>query len=176
MKSTYQHLVFVVTLLALSASAYAQSPREQLNQMLEQLQKAPNDDLLRERIIKLGAELKPSPAISDVALNHEGRGISAFKTATDVEDYIAAAREFEAASLAAPWVAGYYSDMCTAYEKGGAFQEAASSCRLYSLAVTDEREIREAKIRAAGMPRSHSSATTSIAIAGACRCGPRATA
>jgi hypothetical protein len=44
--------------LVLGGSVHAQSPREQLQQMVEQLQKTPSDNALRERTIKLGAEIK----------------------------------------------------------------------------------------------------------------------
>jgi len=69
-KSTSKLIIFVLTLVALAASAYAQSPREQLQQMVEQLQKSPNDNALRERIIKLGAQIKPAPAIPEEARKH----------------------------------------------------------------------------------------------------------
>ena len=61
MKTVSKLIIFIFTLLALAASAYAQSPREELQQMVEQLQKTPNDNALREKIIKLGAEIKPVP-------------------------------------------------------------------------------------------------------------------
>lgn len=151
MNSTGRLIVFTLTLLVLAASAFAQPAREQLDQMVEQLQKTPNDTALREQIIRLAQEIKPAPALPDESLRREGRGNAAFRKATEAADYIAAAREFEAASLAAPWVAGYYSDMCTAYEKGGALREAAHSCRLYSIALTDGKDAREAKLRTAGI-------------------------
>lgn len=131
--------------------ANAESPREQLQQMVEQLQKTPTDNTLREKITKLATGIKPAPAIPEEALRYEGRGNASFKNAKEVAGYIAAAREFEAASLAAPWVPGYYSDMCTAYEKGGALREAARSCRLYSMSLINEKEVREAKLRTAGI-------------------------
>jgi len=151
MKCAFKIGLFILTVLVLAASAHAQSPREQLQQMVEQLQKSPGDNALREKIIKLGAEIKPAPAVPDEALRREGRGNAAFKNAKNVEDYIAAAREFEAASLAAPWIAGYYSDLCAVYEKGGALREAANSCRLYSMTLTDEKDVRGAKLRTAGI-------------------------
>jgi hypothetical protein len=151
MKSTGRLIIIVFMFVALAAGAHAQSPREQLQQMVEQLQKTPTDNALREKIIKLGLEINPTPAVPDEALRREGRGNVAFKNAKNVEDYIAASREFEAASLAAPWIAGYYSDLCTVYEKGGALREAADSCRLYSMTLTDEKDIRGAKLRTAGI-------------------------
>lgn len=151
MKPSRALCILVLTFVALAVSGYAQSPREQLQQMVEQLQKTPTDKALREKIIKLGTEIKPALAVPDEALRREGRGNVAFKNAKNVEDYIAASREFEAASLAAPWIAGYYSDLCTAYEKGGALREAADSCRLYSMTLTDEKDVRGAKLRTAGI-------------------------
>lgn len=63
---------FVVLLLGLQLAslAVAQSPREHLQQMVEQLQKSPNDNTLRQRIIKLGADIKPAPAIGETAERH----------------------------------------------------------------------------------------------------------
>jgi len=151
MKSTSKFLIITFTFLALTASAFAQSPREELQQMVKQLQQTPNDNALREKIIGLAQAVKPALAVPDEALRHEGRGATAFKNANDVSGFIDAAREFEAASLVAPWVSGYYSDMCTAYEKGGALAEAVRACRLYSLAVTDGKERHAAKLRTAGI-------------------------
>lgn len=71
-------LLFVFALFVLAASAYAQSPREELQQMVEQLQKTPNDHALREKIIKLAAEIKPAPEIPEEAERHMAYGTAAF--------------------------------------------------------------------------------------------------
>ena len=49
------------------AIALAESQREQLSQMVEQLQKTPGDNALREKIIRLAQELKPAPALPEEA-------------------------------------------------------------------------------------------------------------
>ncbi|OGS95757.1 MAG: hypothetical protein A3K04_11240 [Gallionellales bacterium RBG_16_56_9] len=55
-------------LLALFAtSTYAESPREQLRQMVEQLQNNPNDNALREKIIKQAQTIKPTPVVPEVS-------------------------------------------------------------------------------------------------------------
>jgi hypothetical protein len=110
--------LIIFTLLALAVSAYAQSQREQLQQMVEQLQKTPNDNALRERIIKLAQTIKPAPALPEEALRYEGRARAAFQTARQESDYLDAAKEYRAALLQAPWVAGYYSDLCTNLREG----------------------------------------------------------
>jgi len=122
-----------------------------LQQLTAQLQKAPNDSALRERIIRLGQEIKPAPAIPEEANRREGRGKFAFRSAKSNEDFLAAAAEFEEAAKAAPWVAGYYSDLCTIYEKVEKYAEAKRNCQLYLVGLTDPAQIAEAKQRIAGI-------------------------
>ena len=54
MRTTSQLFIAVFTFLVLATNAHAQSPREQLNQMVQQLQKSPNDNALRnsEKVTK----------------------------------------------------------------------------------------------------------------------------
>ena len=151
MKAISKLAIFAFTFLALTAGAYAQSPREQLQQMVEQLQKTPNDNALRERIIKLAQTVKPAPALPEEALRYEGRARAAFQTARQESDYLDAAREYRAALLQAPWVAGYYSDLCTIYEKAGVYAEAKRSCQWALLTERDAAAATEIKRRIAGL-------------------------
>jgi len=151
MKLFMQALALIVFSAMLASTAIAQSPREQLQQLTAQLQKTPNDNALRERIIKLGAEIKPAPAIPDEANRREGRGKFAFRSAKSNEDFLAAAAEFEAAARAAPWVAGYYSDLCTIYEKAEKYAEAKLNCELNLASLADPAQISEVRQRIAGL-------------------------
>lgn len=151
MKSTVKLLIFVITLLAVAASAYAQSPREQLNQMVAQLQKTPSDSALREKIIKLAPTMKPSPALPDTAVAFEGRAQFAFKSAKSEGDYLAAAQEYEKAVAIAPWVLGYYADLCMIYEKAGKLEDAKRHCGFYLLGLTDPAQTTDVKRRIAGL-------------------------
>src|SRR5688500_10660276 len=151
MKSTSKLIIFIFTFLALAATVYAQSPREQLQQMVEQLQKAPNDNALRERVIKLGAELNPAPAVSDEAIRYEGRAQFAFTNAKSADDYLAAAKEYEKAVAAAPWVQNYYSDLCKIYEKAGKFDDAKRDCGFYLIGLSDPAQMMDVKRRIAGL-------------------------
>jgi len=144
-------LAIVVPCFIGSAVANAESPREQLKQMVEQLQKTPGDDVLREKIIKLALELKPAPAVPDAAVEFEGRAQFAFKSAKSPADYIEAAEEYEKAVDAAPWVTGYYSDLCTILEKAGIYVEAKRNCELHLLGVNDPSELAQTKSRIAGL-------------------------
>ena len=151
MKSTRKLLIVVLALLALAASAYAQSPREQLQQMVEQLQKTPNDNALRERIIKLALTVKPSPALPDDAVRYTGRAIFVYKTAKSEADYLDAAREYERAVASAPWVANYYAELCTIYEKASKYAEAKRACDFALIGTTDSSQAVDLKQRIAGL-------------------------
>ncbi len=151
MKPTSQIIIFVLAIVTSMASAQAQSPREQLSQMVEQLQKTPTDNTLREKIIKLAQGVKPAPAIPDKAIEYEGRAQFAFKSAKSEADFLAAAREYENAIAAAPWVPGYYADLCTIYEKAGRFEDAKRNCEFYLVGLTDPAQMTDVKRRIAGL-------------------------
>jgi hypothetical protein len=151
MKDTSKLLILCITFLALAASAYAQSPREELQQMVEQLQKTPGDHALREHIIQLAPTLKPSPALPDAAISFEGRGQFAFRSATSEGDFLVAAQEYEKAVAIAPWVPGYYADLCTIYEKAGKFEDAKRNCGFYLTGLTDPAQITDVKRQIAGL-------------------------
>jgi hypothetical protein len=151
MKYTSKLFIFVVLFFSFAANAYAQSPREQLQQMVEQLQKTPNDNALRERIIKLAMTVKPSPALSDEAIRYTGRAMFVFKTAKSEADYLDAAREYERAVASAPWVASYYADLCTIYEKASKYTEAKRACDFALVGTTDSSQAVELKQRIAGL-------------------------
>jgi hypothetical protein len=151
MKYTGKCIIVAFTFLALAASVYAQSPREELQQMVEQLQKSPNDHALREKIIQLAPTLNPSPALPDAAIAFEGRGQFAFRSATSEGDFLVAAQEYEKAVAAAPWVPGYYADLCTIYEKAGKFEAAKRHCGFYLIGLTDPAQMTDVKRRIAGL-------------------------
>lgn len=151
MKEPKQYLVVVIAFLVLATGANAQTPAEQFKQLVEQLQKTPNDRELRGRIIKLGTEIKPPLTTPDEALRYEGRARYAFSNAKSVSDYIEAANEYGKAVNVAPWVPGYYSDLCTINEKAGRFETAKDECGLYLIGVNDPEEITKVKLRIAGL-------------------------
>ena len=135
MKTTGKLIIFGLTLLALTASTYAQSPREQLNQMVQQLQKTPNDNALREKIINLAAGIKPALAVPPEAERFEGRAHYAFKSAKSEADILDAAREYLKAVDAAPWVADYYFNLCAILEKANRPAEAIRACKFFLIAA-----------------------------------------
>ena len=142
MKTTGKPIILVFALLVLAASANAQSPREELQQMVEQLQKTPNDNALREKIIKLAITIKPALAIPEEAERRMARGAAAFKGATLAEDYQDAAKEFEQATLAAPWYGDAYNNLGVAQDKAGKYEAALRSLKLAQLASPDSKDIK----------------------------------
>ncbi len=140
MKTSSKLLIFVITFLALTTSVYAQSPREQLNQMVQQLQKTPTDNALREKIIKLARIMKPSPALPPEVERRMARGSAAFAGATSVADYQVAAKEFEQATLAAPWYGDAYYNLAVAQDKAEDYDAALRSLKFAALASPGNKD------------------------------------
>ncbi|MBI4808631.1 MAG: hypothetical protein HY799_06775 [Nitrosomonadales bacterium] len=68
MKLTMKLLVLLFCAQLLASSANAESPREQLKQMVDQLHQNPDDDALREKIIMLARTVKST--IPEVAVRY----------------------------------------------------------------------------------------------------------
>ncbi len=131
MKTTSKLIILVLTFLALTASAYAQSPREQLNQMVQQLQKTPTDNALREKIIKLATSIKPAPAIPENAREPFVMGATVLKKASDPAGAGKAVDLFTQALTIAPWFADAYYNRAVAREAAGQFELAIDDLKLY---------------------------------------------
>jgi tetratricopeptide (TPR) repeat protein len=143
MKRIMNSLLLVCIYLMVSGSVQAETPRQQLNQMIQQLQQTPNDNALREKIIKLAQELKPAPAIPEEAERHMARGTAAFKGAKSTSDYQDAVREFEQATLAAPWYGDAWYNLGVAQDKAEQYEAALRSLKLARLAAPDAKEIKD---------------------------------
>ncbi|HEV7698884.1 MAG TPA: hypothetical protein VGO43_01510 [Pyrinomonadaceae bacterium] len=143
-------LLTVGAAILIAASTIA-GQTDQLPSLVAQLQKTPADNALREKIIKLASSITPSPAVPDEALKFEGRGRFAFNNSTSLAEVNAAADEYEKAVAIAPWIAGYYSDLCKIYEKAKRYPDAKRNCGFYLVSLTDRDEINEVKARMAGL-------------------------
>ncbi len=143
MKSTINFLVLIFGLLLLASFARAETPHEQLKQMVGQLQKKPDDDALREKIIKLAQTLKPAPAVPEEAERHLQYGMAAFAGAKSPEDYKEAAKEFERAALAAPWLGAAYFNLGRTQDKLENYEAALRSLALARLALPDNKNIKD---------------------------------
>ena len=151
MKTTNKLIIFVLTLLSLAANAFALSPREELQQMVEQLQKAPNDTALREKIIKLATSITPALAVPLEAEKFDGRALYAFKNAKSESEMLNSAREYMKAADAAPWVADYYFNLCAILEKANRPTEAIRACKFYLIAAPAAPDAGDVRKRIAGL-------------------------
>jgi hypothetical protein len=132
-------------------SGVGQTTPDQLSALVAQLQKTPTDNTLREKIIKLASSLNPAPTVPDEALKYEGRAQAAFKTANNAAEFLTAANEYRKAVAIAPWIGGYYSDLCTIYEKAGVYFAAKQNCQWAALGDTSAAGVADAKKRMAGL-------------------------
>ncbi len=147
MSRVVRFLLLPMALLAMSAATQGASPREQLMQMVEQLQASPTDNALREKIIKLAREVKPALAMPEEVERRMARGEAAFESAKDVSGYDNAMREFQTAANAAPWYSNAYFNLGVAQEKADKAKEAMESFRFYLLAAPDGKDAAEVKKR-----------------------------
>ncbi len=111
------------------------NPRELFGKLIAQLKSKPNDDSTRQHIMKLAQEIKPAQAVPEEAQKFEGRAQYAFRNAKSGTEFLDAAREYLKAIEVAPWVAGYYYDLCVILEKANRPAEAARACKLYLVAA-----------------------------------------
>lgn len=147
MKFTGKLVIFVLTFLTVAASAYAQSPREELQQMVEQLQKTPYDTALREKIITFATSIKPAPAIPEEARRSFIIGEALFKQAKNLKPAYEAANAFWTAATLAPWWGNAYWNLAVTQQLAGQYVSAKESLRLYLLTHPSAADRRTAQDR-----------------------------
>jgi tetratricopeptide (TPR) repeat protein len=150
MKLRLLFVLFVTLCFALAAGAAPETKKssagaEELQKYVEQLRKNPGDKALREKIIKLGAGMKPAPALPEDAERHMARGTTFAQKASNSAGYRKAIAEFEAATNAAPWLALAYYNLGVVQEKAGLFNEAIQSLNYYLKAAPDAKNSRDVK-------------------------------
>ncbi len=109
-------------------------PRQDFEAAVAAVQKSPGDAGLREKVIALAKALKPKPAAPKEAEKRMIRGTAAVEGAKTPDDFRAAAREFEAATTAAPWWGDAYYNLAVAQDKAEDYDGALRSLKLAALA------------------------------------------
>lgn len=115
--------------------------------MVEQLRKTPDDYALRKRIIMLGAEIKPTPAIPEEARRSFVKGVTIAKAAKDAGSQELTIESFNEGLKIAPWWGEAYYHLAVAQEMAGQLAEADRSLKLFLLSNPGEIETRDAKER-----------------------------
>ncbi|MGI9077139.1 MAG: hypothetical protein ACR2G6_07405 [Gemmatimonadaceae bacterium] len=168
MKRINQILFLAVVSSATGASA--QSPREQLAQMVVQLQATPTDTALRGRLIALALEVKPAPAVPEDANRAFVRGNVFQKETKDSSGYNLAITAYRDALRIAPWWGDAYHNLAVALESAGRFTEAICSMKLYlSSMPAGSAEARAAQNQIYAMEAKSEMAARGNAIAAAAK-------
>jgi tetratricopeptide (TPR) repeat protein len=118
---------------------------ETLNQYLADLQKNPNDNALRGKIIALAQTMNPVPAIPDEARKYMDRGIAAIEGAKGEGDFRAASDEFAKAANLAPWLGNAYRNLAITQDKSGQYDAAIKNLQLYLLTAPSPADVDWAK-------------------------------
>ena len=138
-------LLLLLATFALTGHALTAPANDSLAQAVIELQKNPADTALREKIIKLAAEMNPAPAIPEEAKKFMVRGITAMEDAKSERDFAEAVGEFSKALQVAPWLANGYRNLAIAQDKAGGFKEALGNLNLYLLTEPAPADVEWAK-------------------------------
>ena len=135
MKTRIHVAILFGFILALSIPAQAQSTNtdETLKQYVASLQANPHDLALREKIIRLAADMNPPPEIPAEAKRYMSRGLAAMEDAKTEADFKDAANEFSQAVNMAPWLGVGYRDLAIAADKAGDYDRALRNLGWYLL-------------------------------------------
>jgi tetratricopeptide (TPR) repeat protein len=113
------------------APARAQSPREQLSSLVQELQTTPDDGALRERIIKLAVGIKPALTIPEEANRAFIKARVFQKDAKDSAGYDLAISAYDQALRIAPWWGDAYFNLAAVLETAGKFDRAIAAAKSY---------------------------------------------
>lgn len=107
--------------------------------------------ILAALLLVAGAQAAPAPAADGEARRRMLRGQTAMKVAKSAEDFIVAAKEFDAASAADPKLAGAAYNAGVAYEKGGDAATAITRFNAYLAAAPKAKDAQAVKDRVVGL-------------------------
>ncbi|HUN53950.1 MAG TPA: tetratricopeptide repeat protein [Smithella sp.] len=130
---------------------WAQTQQDILNQYISDLQKNPNDNALREKIIRFAQTMKPAPAVPAEVDELVGQAKYAFKHAKEQKDYLDAVEAYQKVVTLAPWIGDNYYNLGVAQEQAGKFQDAINSFELYLIASPDTGDAKEVRERIGGL-------------------------
>jgi hypothetical protein len=151
MKRVIRPIVLLMFLFVVLPGFVAQAAKKPssstgaLQQYINDLQKNPGDNVLREKIIKLAQSTKPAPEVPEEAERNMARGTAFAQKATDSAGYKKAIAEFEAAANTAPWLALAYYNLGVVQEKAGFYVEAIQSLKFYLTAAPEAKNARDVK-------------------------------
>lgn len=132
---THRKMILLFSLLLIilifAALAQAANPQQTLNQYISDLQKNPNDNALREKIIKLVQTMKPAPVVPEDARRYFIEGNALLKAAKDQKGYGLAIDAYRQCLLIAPWWAEALYNYAVALDLANQFDEGMNALKLY---------------------------------------------
>lgn len=144
-------VVFVAAIafaIHLSLNADAQAPtRTEFDSLVQQLQIAQSDSVLRERVIVSARGLESPPPIPEPARRAFVQGATLTKSATDASGQAMAVESFKEVLKLAPWWGDAYYNLAVAQELAGQLSDARASLHFYILSAPAPKEAREAQDR-----------------------------
>ncbi len=126
-------VVMALALLLPVRELQAATDMETLNRYMAELNKKPDAQELRKKIITFVQSMKTAPSTPEDADRALARGNTLLKMATDKAGYEKAIPEFQEATTLAPWLGEAYLGLSTAQEKAGYFSDAINSLNNYLL-------------------------------------------
>lgn len=138
--------VSAIAFSLMASSAPAQSPREQLADLVGRLQTSDNV-YMRQAIIRLAAKITPPPAIPEEARRAFVEGMTIVKSAKDSASLTIAIESFKVALKTAPWWSDAYYNLAATQELAGQFDAARLSFQYFIGWFPDGPEAREAQDR-----------------------------
>jgi hypothetical protein len=134
--------IVLVLLMAMPVKAHSETL---LTEDVAQLDKHPQDEILREKIIRKA--LEANPRIPEEARRAFIEGTTITKSAKSAKGQTLAIESFSEALKIAPWWGDAYYNLAVAQELAGKFEAAQTSLKFYILTNPGGREAREAKNR-----------------------------
>jgi len=137
-------LVFMLIFVLIS-SVQAQSPQETLKRYISDLQKNPNDNALREKIIKHVRTMRPAPAMPEEARRYFIEGNVLIKAAKEQKGYGLAIDAYQQCLLIAPWWAEAYYNYAVALDLAEKFDQGINALKLFIATNPGGEEARKAQ-------------------------------
>ncbi|HLJ74692.1 MAG TPA: tetratricopeptide repeat protein [Thermoanaerobaculia bacterium] len=138
-KILFGAICFCLLLPKFAVAAETSNPRELLARYVVELQTAPEDQPLRERIIRLERTMMPSPAVPEEAKRFFVRATIFQQEASDIRGreplamsaYAFAISSYKEALLIAPWWPEAYYGLSTSLQGAGRYDDAVAALNLY---------------------------------------------
>lgn len=140
-------LLLVLALALPPAALAADAPKHSLDALVAQFQQSPEDQELRERVIKAALAQKAPPPIPEEAQRRMTRAQTFKDLAEKKEDFGQVAVELEEALKLAPWWAQAYYNLGLAREKGGEFAAARAAFANFLLSAPASEKVDEVRKR-----------------------------